>query len=88
MPSLILEHINKTDDRRKDEAEDWIAKLESRFEIEKRKYINIEVVLFRLRQSAPPGCANLILYKFIKENQNERTTVETKYGSKNLRKIR
>ena len=48
MPSLILEHINKTDDRRKDENEDWIEKLESRFEIEKRKYINIELVFRQL----------------------------------------
>jgi hypothetical protein len=48
MPSLILEQIDKSDDRRKDETEDWIEKLESRFEIEKRKYINIEVVFRQL----------------------------------------
>ncbi len=48
MPSLILKQIDKSDDRRKDETEDWIEKLESRFEIEKRKYINIEVVFRQL----------------------------------------
>lgn len=48
MPSLILEQIDTNDDRRKDETENWIEKLESRFEIEKRKYINIEVVFRQL----------------------------------------
>lgn len=48
MPSLILERVDKNDDRRKDETENWIEKLESRFEIEKQKYINIEVVFRQL----------------------------------------
>lgn len=48
MPSLILELTEKNDHRRKDETENWLEKLESHFEIEKRKYINIEVVFRQL----------------------------------------
>lgn len=48
MPSLILELTDKTDTRRKEESENYFEKLASRFEIEKRKYINIEVIFRQL----------------------------------------
>ena len=54
MPSLILENTDKNDDRRKDEAVDWIAKLESCFEIEKRKYIGNLSSAFREIKNARP----------------------------------
>jgi hypothetical protein len=87
MPSLILELTDKTDARRKDEAEDWLKKLASRFEIEKRKYVNIEVIFRQLvmHEKLATGFANendepFPLNKNLKENIEQHLT---KVRSKN-----
>lgn len=48
MPSLILENYVLTDAHRLREAEKWLSKIQEMFDINRSKYINIEVIFRQL----------------------------------------